>query len=558
MPTYSPDRVEPKWQRYWLDAKTFRTPGDDPKPKYYVLDMFPYPSGAGLHVGHLEGYTATDVLARYKRMAGFNVLHPMGWDAFGLPAEQHAIETNQHPADTTRRNVDNFRRQIRMLGFSYDWDREIDTTDPGYYKWTQWIFLKLFDSWYDADAQRARPIAELPIPADVQAAGADAVTNFRDSKRLAYVAEAPVNWCAALGTVLANEEVVDGRSERGNHPVERLPLRQWMLRITAYGDRLLADLDGLDWPDAIKEMQRHWIGRSEGAEVDFLVLPPDADVDTVGDWLEARAAAPFPAVAPPDSIRVYTTRPDTLFGATYLVLAPEHPLVKSIVTAEQRDEVEAYVAATAAKSDLARTELNKDKTGVFTGAFAVNPVNPEPLPVWIADYVLPGYGTGAIMAVPGHDERDFEFAQAHGLDVVEVVVDPEETPELIMAVQRMLGDFERRTTRKQDDPYLKVAVLLDCGFDLDNFEKDVKENAAADPFWTEVAVFIDAKEEKGLAISFLEDQFADILMEYIEEREETQVLLFSLQPAEEGDDQDNSQCDHDHGDGQAHHHHAEG
>jgi leucyl-tRNA synthetase len=402
MPSYNPKAVEPRWQRFWEERKTFRTPDTSARPKFYVLDMFPYPSGSGLHVGHPEGYTATDILARYRRMRGDNVMHPMGWDAFGLPAEQYAIETGTHPRVTTQRNVDTFRRQIKMLGFSYDWDREVDTTDPNYFKWTQWIFLVLFDTWYDADKQRGRPIAELPIPSEVQKQGDAAVRAYRDSKRLAYQVEAPVNWCPALGTVLANEEVIDGKSERGGHPVVRLPLRQWMLRITAYAERLLNDLELVDWSEAIKEMQRNWIGRSEGAEVDFTVEPGG------------------------DKIRVFTTRPDTLFGATYAVLSPEHPLVDRITAPGQRAAVKKYQEAAARKSDLERTELAKMKTGVATGAFVVNPVNGERIPVWIADYVLSTYGTGAIMAVPGHDERDFEFAKQFGLPIRQVVEAPEQ------------------------------------------------------------------------------------------------------------------------------------
>jgi leucyl-tRNA synthetase len=368
MAGYPFEEIEPRWQAFWDDRQTFRTPGpgddgfDPDRPKYYVLDMFPYPSGAGLHVGHPEGYTATDILARYKRMRGFNVLHPIGWDAFGLPAEQYAVETGTHPRTTTERNIERFREQLKMLGFSYDWSREVDTTDPGYYKWTQWIFLKLYE------------------------------------RGLAYEAEVPVNWCPALGTVLANEEVIDGRSERGGHPVVRKPMRQWMLKITEYADRLLEGLDDLDWPESVKEMQRNWIGRSEGAEVDFPVL--------------GRAEAP---------IRVFTTRPDTLFGATYMVLAPEHPLVDTLTTDEQREAVDAYRQSAARKSDLERTELSRAKTGVFTGAHALNPVTGEHIPIWVADYVLASYGTGAIMAVPGHDERDFEFASAFGLPIREVV-----------------------------------------------------------------------------------------------------------------------------------------
>jgi leucyl-tRNA synthetase len=402
MPTYNPKAVEPRWQRFWEDNKTFRTPDASDKPKYYILDMFPYPSGAGLHVGHPEGYTATDILARYKRMRGFNVLHPMGWDAFGLPAEQYAIKTGTHPAVTTNKNIDTFRRQIKMLGFSYDWDREISTTDPKYFRWTQWIFLQIYDTWYDAEKRRGRPIAELPIPGDVKAKGDAAIAAYRDSKRLAYQVEAPVNWCPALGTVLANEEVVDGKSERGGHPVVRMPLRQWMLRITSYAERLLEDLEQVDWPDAIKEMQRNWIGKSEGAEVDFR-LPIGT---TTGQ---------------PVNLRVFTTRPDTLFGATYMVLAPEHPYVASITEPAHREEVKKYQEAAARKSDLERTELAKKKTGVFTGAYAFNPVNDDKIPIWIADYVLVSYGTGAIMAVPAHDERDFEFAKQFNLPIRTVV-----------------------------------------------------------------------------------------------------------------------------------------
>lgn len=358
---YDAQAIEPKWQRYWDANKTFRTTEEAGKPKFYALDMFPYPSGAGLHVGHPEGYTATDIVSRYKRMRGFNVLHPMGWDAFGLPAEQYALQTGRHPREITFENIDNFRRQIKSLGFSYDWDREFSTTDPDYYKWTQWIFIQLY------------------------------------KRGLAYVAEVPVNWCPALGTVLANEEVIDGKSERGGHPVIRKPMRQWMLKITEYAERLLDDLEELDWSESIKDMQRNWIGKSTGAEVTFAIDGHDA------------------------ALTVFTTRPDTLFGATYCVLAPEHELVAAITTEERRAAVEAYVDQAARKSDLERTDLAKDKTGVFTGAYAVNPVNGEKVPIWIADYVLGGYGTGAIMAVPGHDERDWAFARKFGLPVVEVV-----------------------------------------------------------------------------------------------------------------------------------------
>jgi leucyl-tRNA synthetase len=405
MPGYSPKTIEPKWQQFWEKNKTFRAPDRPEKPKYYILDMFPYPSGAGLHVGHPEGYTATDILARYRRMRGYSVLHPIGWDAFGLPAEQYAIETNTHPRETTQKNIAEFRRQIKMLGFSYDWDREVDTTDPAYFKWTQWIFLQLFDTWYDADKKKGRPIAELAIPPEIKSQGDQAVRRYQDSKRLAYQAEVPVNWCPELGTVLANEEVMDGKSERGGYPVIRMPLRQWLLRITAYADRLLEDLDQVEWPESIKKMQRDWIGRSEGAEVDF---PLPSGKGAAGDV-----------------IRAFTTRPDTLFGATYMVLAPEHPLVERITTTAQKQAVKAYQKEAARKSDLERTELAKKKTGVFTGAYAINPVNDKKIPIWIADYVLISYGTGAIMAVPGQDERDWEFAEVFDLPIVRTVQPPD-------------------------------------------------------------------------------------------------------------------------------------
>ena len=364
MAGYKPADIEPKWQQYWDQKKTFKAGEISDKPKYYILDMFPYPSGAGLHVGHPEGYTASDIIARYKRMKGFNVLHPMGWDAFGLPAEQYAVKHGVHPRETTAKNIETFKRQIKSLGFSYDWDREVNTTDPDYFKWTQWIFLQLY------------------------------------KRGLAYVAEAPVNWCPELGTVLANEEVKDGKSEVGGFEVIRRPMRQWMLKITAYAERLLEDLEELDWPEKIKIMQRNWIGRSIGAEVDF-ALAPEAGVDA--------------------KLRVFTTRPDTLFGATFMVLAPEHALVEHITTDAQREAVEAYREQASRKSDLERTDLAKEKTGVFTGAYAINPVNDEPVPIWIADYVLASYGTGAIMSVPGHDQRDWEFATTFGLEIREVI-----------------------------------------------------------------------------------------------------------------------------------------
>ena len=399
---------EPKWQRIWGEQKTFRVanpgePGFDPaKPKFYVMDMFPYPSGEGLHVGHPEGYTATDILSRYKRMRGFNVLHPMGWDAFGLPAEQYAIKTGQHPSVTTAQNIARFKGQLTRIGLSFDWSREVNTTDPSYFRWTQWIFLQLYNSWFDPVKKQARPIAELEAErkATHPDESAEDRREYLDHHRLAYVAEAPVNWCPQLGTVLANEEVVDGKSEVGGFPVVRRPMRQWMLRITAYADRLQDELSGLDWPESIKLLQRNWIGRSEGAEVDFRLPRQKA------------------------KITVFTTRPDTLFGATYMVLAPEHELVDKITTVAQRAAVDAYRNEVAQKSDLERTNLAKEKTGVFTGGFAINPVNDQKVPIWIADYVLSSYGTGAIMAVPAHDERDFEFAEKFGLEIREVVEPP--------------------------------------------------------------------------------------------------------------------------------------
>ncbi len=406
------DLFEPKWQHAWLDRATFHVPNpgdpafDPSRPKFYVLDMFPYPSGAGLHVGHPEGYTATDIIGRAKKRQGFNVLHPMGWDAFGLPAEQYAIKTGQHPRVTIAANVAHFKGQLQRIGFGYDWQREVNTTDPGYYRWTQWIFLQLYHSWFNPETGKAEPIATYP--------GTDP-----DSVRLAYVSEAPVNWCPALGTVLANEEVIDGKSEVGGHPVERRPLRQWMLRITAYAQRLIDELDGLDWPESIKLHQRNWIGRSEGAEVHFAI----AGSSEQGAWGQSPSPAESPCSPPPApcSITVFTTRPDTLYGATYMVLAPEHRLVDTLVTDEQLTAVEEYREKTARKSDLERTELAKDKTGVWTGAFAINPVNDQKIPIWIADYVLLGYGTGAIMAVPAHDERDWEFARKFALPIRAVV-----------------------------------------------------------------------------------------------------------------------------------------
>ena len=446
MPRYDPARIEPKWQRYWEKQQTFQVLEDSNLPKFYVLDMFPYPSGEGLHVGHPEGYTATDIFCRYHRMRGKNVLHPMGWDAFGLPAEDYARRTGAHPRDTTYRNIDTFRKQLKSLGFSYDWKRELATTDPDYFRWTQWIFLILFDTWYDqnfvwSDGQgntvygKGRPISDLPIPETIREQGKESVRRYQNKNRLAYQSEAAVNWCPKLGTVLANEEVIGGLSERGSHPVERIPLRQWMLRITDYAERLLDGMNTLDWPDPIKALQRNWIGRSEGAEVDFYIQPTDPLVNdpeklsnqirSVHDWEKQRQSKGFPEETEPEVIRVYTTRPDTLFGATYMVLAPEHPLVDTITTVSNQPAVENYRRQAATKSDLDRTDLAKEKTGVFTGAYAINPATKKPIPIWIADYVLASYGTGAIMAVPAHDCRDWEFAHQLALPVIHVVEPPE-------------------------------------------------------------------------------------------------------------------------------------
>jgi leucyl-tRNA synthetase len=398
---YVPAQIEKKWQQFWVSDKTFKTPQPDPaKPKYYALDMFPYPSGDGLHVGHPEGYTATDITSRFKRMRGFNVLHPMGWDAFGLPAEQYAIQTGTHPAVTTAKNINRFREQLQMLGFSYDWDGEVDTTDPDYYKWTQWIFLKLFE------------------------------------RGLAYQSFEPVNWCPALGTVLANEEVIDGKSERGGHPVERRPLRQWVLKITEYAERLIADLEIVDWPESIKEMQRNWIGKSEGAEIKFEVA--------------GHAGAFFD---------VFTTRPDTLFGATFCVLAPEHPLVEKITAASHRAAVQDYVAVAKNRSDLDRSAQTKEKTGVFTGAYAVNPANGEKVQIWVADYVLMSYGLGAIMAVPGHDERDHEFATKFGIPIQRVLTGGEEAD---ITIKAHVGDGELVNSGFLNGKHKAAAIQAMC------------------------------------------------------------------------------------------------
>lgn len=399
---YNFSEFEQKWQKYWLDNKLFSSEIDTSKPKFYCLDMFPYPSGAGLHVGHPEGYTATDIICRYKRAKGFNVLHPMGWDAFGLPAEQYAIQTGTHPAITTQKNCNTFRGQIQSLGLSYDWDREINTTDPAYFKWTQWIFIKLYNTWFDKDLQKGRPISELTIPEEIKNQGKDSVRDYINSKRLAYYDNAQVWWCKHCKTVCANEEVLnDGSHEKcGTKEVERRYLKQWMLRIPHYAERLIQGLDNLDWPLGVKDMQRNWIGKSTGAEVDFKI-----------DGLNK-------------NLKVYTTRPDTLFGATYMVIAPEHELVAEITTEEQKSKVESYIKAAALKSDLDRTELAKEKTGVFTGRYAINPLTGNKVPIWVADYVLMGYGTGAIMAVPAHDTRDFEFAKTFGLQII-CILDPQ-------------------------------------------------------------------------------------------------------------------------------------
>jgi len=393
--------IEKRWQDYWEEHKTFKTEDDFSKPKFYVLDMFPYPSGSGLHVGHPEGYTATDIVARYKRMNGFNVLHPMGWDAFGLPAEQYAIETGTHPSLTTQNNCLNFRRQIKSLGLGYDWDREINTTDPSYFKWTQWIFIRLYNTWFDAEQQKGRPMDELMIPEEVSAQGEEAVKAYIAEKRLAYYDDAQVWWCPSCRIVCSNEEVLnDGTHEKCGNPVERKNLKQWMLRIPQYAERLLEGLDEVDWPEGVKDMQRNWIGRSTGAEVDFQVAGSD------------------------EILRVFTTRPDTLFGATYMVVAPEHPLLKELTSAEQLSQVNSYVAQAGLKSELDRSDLSREKSGVFTGSYAINPVNNARIPIWVADYVLMGYGTGAIMAVPCHDTRDFEFASAFSLPIP-CILDPE-------------------------------------------------------------------------------------------------------------------------------------
>ncbi|PKL86213.1 MAG: leucine--tRNA ligase [Ignavibacteriae bacterium HGW-Ignavibacteriae-1] len=394
---YSFNEIEQKWQSYWLQNEVYKTGESTDKPKFYVLDMFPYPSGAGLHIGHPEGYTATDIIARFKRMKGFNVLHPMGFDAFGLPTERYSMTTGIHPIDATKANVDNFKRQLNLLGLSYDWSREINTTEPNYYKWTQWMFLMIYNSWYDDKAAKSRPISELPIPENLKSQ--KEIDDYIDSKRLAFIDMIPVNWCEALGTVLANEEVEEWKGK--GYTVEKKPMRQWMLRITTYAERLLNDLDLVEWPNSTRDMQLNWIGRSEGAEIQFIAETGDV-------------------------ITVFTTRPDTVFGATYLVLAPEHKLVSKVSTAEQKNKIQDYIDVSILKSDIERQDLTKKKTGVFTGGYATNPASGERIEIWIADYVLAQYGTGAIMAVPGHDERDHEFAVQMKLPI-KMVVKPKDS-----------------------------------------------------------------------------------------------------------------------------------
>jgi leucyl-tRNA synthetase len=440
---YNFSDIEKKWQQYWEENKTFKTADDFSNPKkYYILDMFPYPSGSGLHVGHPEGYTATDIVSRYKRMKGFNVLHPMGWDAFGLPAEQYAIQTGTHPSVTTRNNCDTFRRQIKSLGLGYDWDREINTTDNSYYKWTQWIFIKLYNTWFDEQLQKGRPISELAIPPEITAKGKNAVSEFTNHKRLAYYDNAQVWWCEHCRIVCANEEVLtDGSHEKCGNTVIRKNLKQWMLRIPLYAERLLNGLDSLDWPEGVKDMQRNWIGKSTGAEVDF-------EMEGLSQKL-----------------RVYTTRPDTLFGATYMVIAPEHDMVRAITTPGHSGDVADYILAASLKSDLDRTDLAKDKTGVFTGRYAINPVNGKKIPIWVADYVLIGYGTGAIMAVPAHDTRDFEFAEKFKLPI-DCIMDPASADEALRT--KVLAGKECWT---EDGTYINSASEV-TGISINGLNKE--------------------------------------------------------------------------------------
>ncbi len=450
---YNFTKIEKKWQQYWEKNKTFSVEADPAKEKFYILDMFPYPSGSGLHVGHPEGYTATDIVARYKKMRGFNVLHPMGWDAFGLPAEQYAIETGTHPSVTTDDNCDTFRRQIKSLGLGYDWDREIKTTDPGYFKWTQWIFTRLYNTWFDADLEKGRPITELEIPDDMKKQDSEAIRTYVGEKRLAYYANAQVWYCTSCQIVCSNEEVLtDGSHEKCGNPVIKKNLKQWMLRIPHYAERLLEGLDQLDWSEGIKDQQRNWIGRSVGAEVDFKVERGER------------------------SIRVFTTRPDTLFGSTYMVLAPEHELVDELTISENIEKVRAYVKASALKSDLDRTDLAKEKTGVFTGSNAINPVNNERIPIWVADYVLTGYGTGAIMAVPAHDTRDFEFAEKFELPI-RCIMDPEEAEDELR--QKIL---QNKAPWTEDGKFINSSDPV-TGLSIDGMNKE--EGIAAINAWLE-------------------------------------------------------------------------
>jgi leucyl-tRNA synthetase len=521
--------IEPKWQKVWDESQSFRAfnpneeiPANHPfaqrhklsgkvsatqlPPKFYILDMFPYPSGAGLHVGHPEGYTATDILARYKRAQGFNVLHPMGWDAFGLPAEQYAVKTGQHPRKTTEENIATFKRQIQSLGFSYDWSRELATTDPDYFKWTQWIFLKLYNSWFNEKTKKAEPIETLEYPK--WCANETLKNDFRVTKRLAYVDDAPVWWCEQLGTVLANEEVVDGKSEVGGFPAVRMYMRQWMLRITKYAGRLIDDLDTIDWSESLKQMQRNWIGRSEGAYVKFKLEGftkqiEETKKDSVGsnpdiiDWDAIEADIQSIKNQKPDSIDVFTTRPDTLFGATYMVLAPEHKLVDQITTAEQCEAVSKYKSAVAKKSDLERTELAKEKTGVFTGAYAINPVNGQKIPIWIADYVLASYGTGAIMAVPAHDIRDFDFAKKFGLEIKPVVG----------SLSTHTFEFIESRGRVVDESVTLAANGKEVTLYFNSYQPDVNEGLAVNSHNSEISLNgLPTAEAKTKITAWLEEK----------------------------------------------------
>ena len=409
MSEYDHSSIEPKWQKYWDENKTFAA-GKPGKKKLYCLDMFPYPSGSGLHVGHPLGYTATDIYSRFKRMQGYSVLHPMGFDAFGLPAEQHAVATGTHPAIITKENCDKFTAQLKLVGLSYDWDRSIATCNPDYYKWTQWIFLKIFNSWFDEEQRRARPISELPIPEEIKSQGIKAVEDYQAQHRLAFYTDAMVNWCPALGTVLANEEVIDGKSERGGHDVIRKPMKQWMLRITKYSERLISELDEINWPESIKEQQRNWIGRKTGAEINFKLNGYD------------------------DCLTAFTTRPDTLFGVTFFVVSPEHPLVEKLIAPGHEEKVRNYCEEALKLSEFSRTLENRKKTGVFTGSYVLNPISQEPIPVYIGDYVLMSVGTGAVMGVPAHDERDFEFARTFQIDIRPVIAPESEDEKLKQAV----------------------------------------------------------------------------------------------------------------------------